>query len=175
MGLPPFFGLLGRARRQSSWSLSMGITGVFALVGLGLFVHWGLLPFTRPAIGGTEMEPITTFNVMTAMRVIGTVALVLVPSLALMNRSLRGSFLLFLLNPFAQILFSLSFGQRDLFGLIVGHLVAVAFVMSLAISCIDALNFPADFNLQDWSTKSHRECDSDPGPFCPGRTLSLFW
>jgi len=150
LGVPPFGGILGRARNHSSWSLSLGLTGLFAIVGTNIFVRWGLLVFTRPAIGVLELEPLTTWNILNVIRVISVTGLVLTPLLAILNKNIRGSFLFFILNPFVQALFALSFGQREILGGAIAQVVVSVIIIGLLISSIQALEFSPTATLKEW-------------------------
>ena len=150
MGLPPFQGIFGKARINSSWSLAVGNTGNFALVGFNFLIRWGLLVFTRPAIGALELEPITHPSFLLLIRCVASVGLILIPTLSLFNRQLRGSLLFFCLNPFAQGLFALSFGQRNLMGYVLAQVLVATFSLGIMVTALHSLKLPAQAQLQDW-------------------------
>jgi hypothetical protein len=149
MGIPPFQALFGKARRRASWSLSIGFTALFAIVGLSIIVR-SIYAFSRPGVGGVDLEPLTKVDIAATARLIGGLGLVLVPLLSLINRKLRGSFTIFILNPFVQALFAASFVQREVLGLSLG-LTAVATITAAAlISATEALKFSHAMTLQEW-------------------------
>jgi hypothetical protein len=150
VGIPPFDGVFGLSRRKASWSLSLGLTGIFAIVGVNIFVRWGILLFTRPAIGAMELEPLTAWNILLVIRGVAVVGLVLTPLLALLNGNIRGSFLFFILNPFVQALFTLSFGQRETLAVGIAQIIVAVAMIGLLISTIQALDFSPEATLQDW-------------------------
>jgi hypothetical protein len=133
MGLPPFQGIFGKARINSSWSLAVGNTGIFALVGFNFLIRWGLLVFTRPAIGALELEPITHPSFLLLIRCVASVGL-----------------LFFCLNPFAQGLFALSFGQRNLMGYVLAQVLVATFSLGIMVTALHSLKLPAQAQLQDW-------------------------
>jgi len=157
LGTPPFEGLLGKARNHSSWSLSLGLTGIFAIVGTNIFVRWGLLVFTRPAIGVLELEPLTSWNILNVIRVIAVTGLVLTPLFAILNKNMRGSFLFFILNPFVQALFALSFGQREILGAAIAQVVVAVIIIGLLMSSIQALEFSPTSSLKEWVALGRRD------------------
>jgi len=150
LGAPPFGGLLGRARNHASWSLSMGLTGVFAIVGINIFIRWGLLVFTRPAIGVLELESLSGWNILTVIRVIAVVGLILTPLFAILDRNVRGSLNFFILNPFVQALFAASFGQREILGGAMAQVIVAVIIIGLLISSFQALDFSPTASLSQW-------------------------
>jgi len=156
MGIPPFQGLFGSSRQKASWSLSIGLGGVFAVTGMSLFVRWGLVVFSRVAIGGLELEPLTNLNIFLVIRVLSSTALVLCPFLSLSNRNLRGSFLIFMLNPFIQCLFAFSFGQKETLAHGMVDILVSVFVLGMMISSAQSLNLTHDTSLQDWTGVGRR-------------------
>jgi hypothetical protein len=149
MGIPPVQGLLGLARVTGSWSLSLGFGGMLALVGIGIFLRWAILVFSRVAIGSTELEPLTQTSVLESIRIVACVALILCPLFALLQKSLRSSLVYFLLTPFVQILFAVSFGQREVIAFAVGQVLIMTLVLSLVINTIQSLGLSADFSIAD--------------------------
>lgn len=150
MGIPPFQGFLGRARRAATWPLAIGMSGLFAIVGFSLIVRWGVLVFTRPAIGGMGIEPLTTTSFLDLLRLISSVSLIVVPLLSLINRQIRGSILFFILNPFAQSLFALSFGQREIMGFVLGQILMASFIVGIIVSAFSLLRISALATFQEW-------------------------
>ncbi|MDZ4677323.1 MAG: hypothetical protein SGI74_07400 [Oligoflexia bacterium] len=150
MGIPPFQGLLGYSRRQTSWPLAVGATTLLAIVGLNIFLRWVILIFSRPNIGALELEALGTINVFLDVRIVSVVGLVLVPLLALFNNDLKSSFLVFILNPFVHALFAFSFGQRETFGFAMSQILVSVFVMGLLISAIESLQLPPQFSWKEW-------------------------
>jgi hypothetical protein len=156
MGIPPFQGFWGRSRQSASWSLVIATTGTFAVVGLGLFLRWAVMLFSRAAVGQHELEPLSQTDVFLYIRVISVVGLILVPAMALMSRKLRPGILIFTLNPFVQILYSISFGQREVLGFAAGHILLSVFNLGLLIYAIRTLNISEDFSLTRWAGIGHR-------------------
>jgi hypothetical protein len=150
MGLPPFQGVFGKSRLMSSWAQAFGSTGIFALVGFSFLVRWGLLIFARPAIGGLEMEALTALSFLHLVRIVAAVALLLIPILSLVQRQLRGSLLFFCLNPFAQGLFAMSFGQRELMGFVLAQVLVATFSLGLLVTALHSLNLASGATFQDW-------------------------
>jgi len=150
MGLPPFQGFLGKARRASTWPLAVGISGIFAIVGFSLVARWGVLLFTRPTIGGVGIEPLTPTSILEMLRWLSSVSLIMVPLLALFHRQIRGSILFFILNPFAQSLFALSFGQRELMGFVLGQILMASFIVGMIVLAFSLLRLPVLASFQDW-------------------------
>jgi NADH:ubiquinone oxidoreductase subunit 2 (subunit N) len=149
MGIPPAQGLFGASRVTGTWPLALGLSGMLAIVGLGLFLRWGILVFSRVAVGANELEPLTQTSIFEAIRWISCVALVLCPAFALMQRRLRGSLTYFLLIPFVQILFAISFGQREVFGFAMGQVIIIIILLGLIVNAVQSLGLPEEFTIKD--------------------------
>jgi hypothetical protein len=150
MGIPPFHALWGRSRQSASWSLSIGSTGILSVVGLSIFLRWAILVFSRVAVGRQELEPISQIDIFSYLRVIAIVALVLIPLMALLSQKFRQGILLFALNPFAQILFAISFAQKEIMGFAVGYIILSIFTLGVLIYAIRSLKLAEDFSLASW-------------------------
>jgi hypothetical protein len=157
LGIPPFDGIFGHSRKNASWALSLGFTGIFAIVGIDIFLRWGILVFTRPAIGTLDIEPLTQWNILHIIRLISVVGLVLTPVFAIISQTVRKSFLFFILNPFVQCLFSLSFGQREVLGVAIAQLLVAVVMIGLIISSMEALNFEPTASIKMWLSMGRKE------------------
>lgn len=149
MAIPPFHGVFGAARARSGWSLALGFTGVFALVGLSFFMRWAILVFSRVAVGALELEPLAPIDIFESIRMVACAGLIFCPLFALLQQKLRASLLYFFMVPFVQILFALSFGMREVSGFAAGQVIIMTMVLGLAISSIQALGLASGFAMKD--------------------------
>ncbi len=148
--IPPVTGIFGRSRRKSSWSMSVLFTAMFSLVALQIFIKQGLFIFTRVSVGAIELEPQTGTQILYLTKWVAAMGLVLTPLLALGQKNIRQSLLLFIINPFVQILLALSFGTREIMTFAFGYIPETVVAISLLAVSSKALGLDNETDLKEW-------------------------
>jgi NADH:ubiquinone oxidoreductase subunit 2 (subunit N) len=148
--IPPFTGILSTTRRAGSWSLSFAVSTAFSLVGFGLFIKSVIYLSTRVGVGANELEPLLGSPILFLAKIIISIALILCPLLALIQKNLKQSFLIFIANAFAHCLIAIAYAQKEIMSFSLGAVVEVVVASMILMNAKNILGLTNNSKLEDW-------------------------
>lgn len=149
-GFPPFSGFLSLLKKQSSWPLALGYSALFAIIGLNVFIRWGVMLFSAPSSGALELEAFGETNILEYVQIISVFVLLFVPAMALFSDSIKKSLVYFVLNPSALVLFGISFGKREVFGFAASQIFLSVFLVGIILFVLKMLNVSENAKWEEW-------------------------
>ncbi len=149
-GFLPFWGMFGNSRQKSDWAASVFFTTLFLIVTLQIFLKDGIFIFTRVSMGAKELEELAGVHLLTSLRIVASVGLIVTPVLALAAKNLRRSLLIFAVEPVLQIIFALSFGEKEIMSYAMGALPNLVLALGLMGFTLKTLNMQPNDEVKDW-------------------------